>query len=398
MNAIIRFLHKPFFRSYRTLFGLWLIIALYTYWKNMVHNRVPENTYYIFKYVYVHAIQGLTLYGEYLSQYVDENHYGPFFSLFIAPFAVLPDWLGYLLWQLLIVFALYVAVRLSDFKDKQKKFVLWFCAVEMLNCAFVAQFNGVIAALLIWSFVAVEKERDEWSTFAILLGTFIKLYGIVGLAFFFFSKHKVRYVLSFVVWTIVMFCAPMIISSPEYVVSQYVDWYHSLSIKNHLNIGSWDQNISLLGIVRRWSGGQTYSDLWIIIPGLIAFAAAYFRIDRWKERWFREMVLANVMMFVTLFSTGTESYGHIISMVGVVIWYTATPWRRGKWDIALMVFAFILTSLSPSDLCPAYIRKTYIIPYSLKALPIVLIWLKLTWEMVKKPLSPVLSPSGERES
>ena len=58
----------------------------------------------------------------------------------------------------------------------------------------------------------------------------------------------------------------MLITSPEYIVGQYADWYHSLSIKNELNIHSWDQNISFLGIVRRWTGCTTYSDLWLIAP------------------------------------------------------------------------------------------------------------------------------------
>ena len=47
-----------------------------------------------------------------------------------------------------------------------------------------------------------------------------------------------------------------------------------------------------------------------------------------------------------------------------------------------MVFAFILTSMSPSDLFPAFLRKTYVHPYALKALPCVVIWLTLIYEMI----------------
>jgi hypothetical protein len=46
-----------------------------------------------------------------------------------------------------------------------------------------------------------------------------------------------------------------------------------------------------------------------------------------------------------------------------------------------MVFAFLLTSMSPSDLFPAYLRKTWIQPYALKALPVAIIWLQLTYEL-----------------
>ena len=88
--------------------------------------------------------------------------------------------------------------------------------------------------------------------------------------------------------------------------------------------------------------------------------------------------------FTVLFSTGSESSTYIIAFVGVAIWYWAAPWQRTRWDIALMVFAFILTSLSPSDLFPAYVRQEWVQPYALKALPVTIIWLQLTLEMLCK--------------
>jgi hypothetical protein len=92
-------------------------------------------------------------------------------------------------------------------------------------------------------------------------------------------------------------------------------------------------------------------------------------------------------MFVVLFSTGSESSGYIIALVGVVIWYTACPWQRTRWDIFLMVFVFILSSLSPSDLFPAFLRKQYVQPYALKALPVVLVWFQLCYEMLTRDYS-----------
>ena len=113
-------------------------------------------------------------------------------------------------------------------------------------------------------------------------------------------------------------------------------------------------------------------------------ALCFFRIPQWKSLQFRYMTLASIMMFATLFSTGTESYGHIISLVAVVIWYTSAPWKRDNWDMALLVLSFVLTSLCTTDIYPQYIRKTYIFPYTLKALPITLIWFKLCYEMLTR--------------
>ena len=43
-----------------------------------------------------------------------------------------------------------------------------------------------------------------------------------------------------------------------------------------------------------------------------------------------------------------------------------------------------LTSLSPSDLFPAFIRKELVQPYALKALPVALVWLRLCYEIMSK--------------
>lgn len=338
----------------------------------------------IFKGVFWHVWNQTSLFIEYPQEYFDVNHYGPLFSLVIAPFAVVPDWLGMILWCVALSLFLYVAIRKSDLTKYQQVFILWFCAHELLTALFMQQFNIAIAAIIVLAFFLIEKERDTEAAFFIVLGTLVKLYGILGLAFFFFSKHKCRFVVSLVIWSIVLFALPMLISSPEYIVNQYQEWYYCLIEKNGENLNSLHQNISLLGMVRKISGLMTYSDLWLLIPGTLLFAIPYLRFSQYKNVAFRQTLLASVLMFLVLFSTGSESNGYITPFVGIVIWYTAAPWKRTNWDIALLIFAFVLSSLSPSDLFPAYLRKEWVQPYALKALPVTLIWFKLCYEMYTK--------------
>ena len=85
-----------------------------------------------------------------------------------------------------------------------------------------------------------------------------------------------------------------------------------------------------------------------------------------------------------VFSTGAENSSYIISMLGVAIWYIAVPWKRSRLDLCLLIFCFVLTSLSPTDLFPSYIRTYWIRAFALKSLPVVIIWLKLVWEMCTK--------------
>lgn len=365
----------------RTLFWVWMIIAV-TGMTRYGHGR--ENNYLIFKQVFWHVIHQLPLFVHYPAEYFDLNHYGPVFSLVIAPFAVLPTWTGMLLWLVALTLLLFFAVRRNVFTEYQQIFIYWFCAHELLNGVQMQQFNIAIAAIILISYCCIEKEKDFWAAFAIMLGTFVKLYGIVGLAFFFFSRHKGKFVLSLLFWAIIMFVAPMIISSPEYIIGQYHDWYVELVQKNSDNMFSQGTNISLLGLVRKISGCATYSDLWLIIPGMIAFALPYLRIGQYPNQAFRQTILASTLMFVELFSTGSENSGYITPVIGVVIWYTAAPWERSKWDIALMVYVFIFCTMAHSDFMPRYIRDEWMRPYGLKALPVVIVWLKLCYEMYTK--------------
>ena len=229
------------------------------------------NNFLVFKYVFWHTWNETSLYKEYPSEYFDVNHYGPLFSLVVAPFAVLPHPLGLLLWHVLLALLLYWTIRKLPIKPRIQVFILWFCAHELLTALFMSQFNIAIAAIIIASFCFIEKEQECTAAFFIVLGTFVKLYGIVGLAFFFFSKHKSRFIFSLLGWSALMYVLPMLISSPEYISGQYVEWYHNLVDKNSANLFSTGQNVSLLGIVRKISGLATYSDLYLIIPGIILF-------------------------------------------------------------------------------------------------------------------------------
>lgn len=381
LSAIFK---RPFFSDRRTLLALWLLLPVVA----ALSKLDKHNNFLIFRGVFWHTVEGLPLYGEYPDEYWDSNYYGPLFSLVIAPFAAMPEWAGLVAWLVALAMFLYVGIRHLPVGEGVKVAVLWFCAHELLTALFMQQYNVAIAAGVVLTFACLEREHDVWAAFFVMLGAFVKLYGIVGLAFFFFSRHKLRFTLALAAWAVVMFVAPMLISSPEYVVEQYRLWAESLTSKNAENLFSGGQNISLLGMVRKISGSEAYSDLWLILPGMALFALPYLRWQQFRHLPFRLALLASVLMFTVLFSTGSESSTYIIALTGMAIWYWTAPWERGRCDLALMVLAFVITSMSPSDLFPAYLRKTWIQPYALKALPVALIWLRLCWEMCRRDYAP----------
>lgn len=373
---------KEWLSDFRVIFAGWLIMALIPWLSRWLRDAFDLD-YSIFYHSFWHAWQQMPLYIIYPE---DGNYflYGPLFTVLMAPLAVLPYQLGRLLWMLIITVVPFWSIRKTCFTRYQQVFILWFVAAEAYLCTLDSESNSLILAILIFSFYLIDKEEDRWAALLIALGTTTKLFGIVGLAFLPFSHHKLKLIGWTAAWTAILLVLPMLVFGVDYISQQYLAWYDVLVHKNDLNQFAAGQNVSLLGIVRKVSGCATYSDLWLMIPGMVLFALPYLRFKQYQHAAFRQTILASVLMFIILFATSSENYGYIIAMTGVAIWYTAAPWKRDKWDVALMVLAFILTSMSSSDLFYKPLWREVIKPYSLKALPVTIIWLKLTYELCKR--------------
>ena len=233
------------------------------------------------------------------------------------------------------------------------------------------------------SYVFMSEKKDFWAAMLIALGTFIKLYGIVGLAFFFFSKNKPKLIFSLALWSLIFFLAPMIISSPDYIVERYIEWFNRLVVKNGTNavLGSY-QDFSVMGVVRRFTNDATIPNTPFLITGLILFSLPYLRFKSFSNKKFQLLQLASVLIFTVIFSSGSESPTYIIAFIGVAIWFVTQPNPKNRYVVFLLVFAMILTSFSHTDLFPRYIIENYVRKYSLKAIPCIIIWFVIVYEMI----------------
>jgi hypothetical protein len=369
--------NKPFVLA--VYFGL----SLFAVVKSVVVNHI-HNNYFVYKYGFLNTIHRQTVFGPQPQHYNDLYHYGPVFALVMAPFAVLPDWIGVILWVMFNAWALYMAIKLLPLKETQYLPVLLICAHELMTSSSNVEINPLIAALIILSFVFIRDKKDFWAALMICIGTFIKLYGIVGLAFFFLSKDKTKLIAGLLFWSVILFVLPMAISSPSYIIQTYHAWYGDILQKNLNNIGPSLQDISLMGLIRNIFNYRQLSNITVIIPGIMLFGLWYLRIKCYRLIPYQLLLLASTLIFVIIFSSSSESPTYIIAVAGVGIWFMNLERPVTGLEIFLLVFALILTVFSPSDLFPRYIRINYVQPYKLKALPCVLIWFKIIYETVSR--------------
>lgn len=370
--------------DYRIIFVIYIVVAAITAYSKYKRGTGGYNNYLIFKGVFTNTLQERNIFLQYPDLYFDSNHYGIFFSLLIAPFAMMPDGFGAVLWNVASTLVFLYAVYKLPFSDAKKSFFAWLCLQEFITAATYFQFNIILTGLLILSAVYIYERKETQSAFTILIGTFVKIYGIVGLSAFFFIKNKSKFILSFVAIALLFFVLPMLISSKEFGIQSYFDWYTSLSGKNLENqaLGT-RQDYSLMGVVRRILGNAEISNLIFLIPGFLLFMLPYLRIKQFKFLPFQLMILASTLLFVVLFSSGSESPTYIIAVSGVMIWFL----MQKKWtkvDIGLLIFVMIFTCFAFSDLFPKSIKEEVFIKYSTKAIPCIIIWFRVMYELLTK--------------
>jgi len=373
-----------FFLKRRNIIIIWVLAGLITAIKQYFLGETNShiNNYIIFETSFYHLLDHLNLYLEHPKDCLGLYLYGPVFAILIAPFSVLPTLVGYTLWNLLNAGILLYAIYQLPISEKDKAIVSWISLNCLITSLLNSQFHAICVALIILSYTFIHKKQFFWAAFFLVLGVSIKLYGIVGLAFFFFVDDKLKYILYGVFWSIVLFTLPMLFVGIDYILQCYVDWYQVLVYKNNLNtmLINTRTDVCVMGMFRRLFHNQSLSNLYFIIPGLLIFALSYLRISQFKNITFQLRLLASALLFIILASTGSESPTIIIGFVGVGIWYILSD--KTKLDIAILWFALIISSFSPTDVFPKFIREHYINQYALMVFPLLIVWLKLNWDIL----------------
>lgn len=374
------------------VYFLWMIIALLGTLGKVLGGPSSFNNFLIFKGVFWHTLSEKSLYQLYPDEYFDTNLYGPVFSWVIAPFAVLPTPVGCFLWGLANAGLLLYAIHLLPLKQAQKVGILLIGLLEMLTSIQNVQFNPMLTSWIILAYVMTVRGKESWAALFVALGFMVKIYGIIGLVCWFFSKRRWVFTGWFLAWVILLFALPMLLSSPSFVWESYGEWMARLASKNEKNrnalANAFMQDISVQGMIRRISGVQFW-DGWVLLPAAGVYAGSFFsNWKSWGQTDFQQRFLAFLLIGVVLFSTSAESATYVIAVLGVAWWYMVEPTPRPAWQVGLLVFLILLTSLSPTDLFPSFVRENLIKPYSLKALPCFLAWLVMARQFLFSTSQP----------
>lgn len=363
-NFLTGFLSKPFFSNKKAIIVVYLIAGILISLK--IAFLETWDNYDCFKASYFHLIKNLDLYLMYPLEHHASYNYSPFFAFLMGAYAYLPDWLGILIWNLTHTIPFLIAVNLLPIEEKKKIFLYWFCLVEYITAVESVQTNSTVTALIMLVFIFQNKEKNTWSSLFFVFGCFFKIYVLTAGVFFLCYGKKNAFILKALGWTLVFFSLPLLLVSFDQLTFLYHSWIGRLQIQ------SLREPLSMLGVINLFKiSGLTKE--WIMLAGTISMLIVLLKKQAHYDLHFRLLYLAAILLFTVLFNPGVESPTYIIGIAGVAVWYINR--ERVLWHRLLLGFVFIFTCLSPTELFPGFIKKTYFVPYHIKAIPCIIVWI-----------------------
>jgi hypothetical protein len=121
------------------------------------------------------------------------------------------------------------------------------------------------------------------------------------------------------------------------------------------------------------------------LAGVIILLAPLVQVPHWGNARFRLLFLASVLMFCVLFNHKAESPSFVIAVAGVAIWFAASARDRFAWIVLGVVV--VGTVLSASDAMPEVLQQRLFVPYKLKTLPVLWVWLLTQAELWRRNVS-----------
>ncbi len=372
-----------FHKGLTFLFFLFIILAIgvaiqkyfqsgTSFWGN---EQTHYNNFIIFKNSFGHLFHHQNLYDLYEKEYGDFYKYSPTFAFLMAPFYLLPNFAGLLLWNFLNCVLIFWGIKkLPQISDKTKFLILAFSIIELITSIQNQQSNALIAGLLLLAFSMMEKQKTILPTLLIMLCFYTKLTGILATVFFLFYEKKWKLIAWSTIWIIVLAALPLLIISKQEFVFQYQSWINLL-VNDHVQ----SAGVSIYGLVQFFLSNAIPKNT-ILIIGIILFLVPLLKRKCFSQFNFRLNYFCSLLIWIVIFNHKAESSSYILAFVACAIWYFTN--EKTRLNTLLFVFCFLFISLSPTDLFPKIIRNNFIVPYHLKALPAVLVWITITFRLL----------------
>jgi len=359
-------------RARHSIFALYLASAVFVTVQQGVVGR--SNNFKVFRAAAVNLLAHRDLYAAHPDQHFDFYKYSPTFALLFAPFAGLPFAPALLIWSLLNSLLLWYAVR-RLLPDRQATLALALVYLEVLFAMQYTQSNGLVTALILLAFLALEQGGQLRAALLIGLDAFIKIFPLGAAALALFHPRRWRFTLLFAAVGAGLALLPLVVIPPHELVAQYRSWL-AIEVSDASRVNRGD---SVMQYLHQWLG-MNWPNWPLQLAGtLVLLAPIAVNRERWSDRAFRLRFLCSLLVYLVLFNHQSERASFVIAYTGLAIWYAASepdPVRN-----AIAFAALIALVLQDVQIVPWAVHDA-LGQYRVKAIPCLVAWIVMQTELL----------------
>lgn len=375
---------RPFMASEHTWLAVYFTIALIA---TSICAARQCNNFLIFRAAFDHLIAGRDMYAAYPREHMDLFKYSPTFALLFAPFAKLPFQLALLGWNLLNVLLLYQAIRLALPKP-QRITALQVAGIGLISTTDGTQSNGLVAALIILAFVALERDHVAAAAVAVVVGTLVKLFPLSAALFALPRRDRWRCAAWAVAAAAILIALPLLVTDASTLGAQYRSWYVLGSV-DALDRGA--SVMRLLHVVTGYDGPNW--PIQLAGAGILVLPLLW-RPGRWADPDFRRAFLGSLLVYSVIFNHKSEQPSFMIAVAGVAIWYAVSERTLARTAIMMsMLFATapVLMAVAAPIAVPWTVDASLLITCACCAVA----WLTMQAELLELFPARTVAPEGE---
>lgn len=310
----------------------WLIVAYVAAaafaWYTRTFTPHHHWTFPVFRESFLHLLAQRNLYAPDPAQGYDLFKYSPTFALLFAPFAIVPPAIGLLAWDLLNALVLLAAVG-TVLPRREAAIAALVLLPEVFVSAQASQSNALVAGLILFAFLALERSRLTAAAIAIGLGTAIKIFPLAAVSFALPHRTRWRFAWRLVLVGVVLMLLPLGVVSMA-VLRQEYRWWAAVESVDALAHGA-----SVMGLLARALPGS-WPNWPVQLAGTIALLAPLVARPReWMDGRFLRLYLCSLLVYVVLFNHQAERPSYVIAVTGVAIWFATSPMTLWRTSLAL---------------------------------------------------------------
>lgn len=333
------------------------------------------NNFLIFKYSFKHIVSESPLYLWNKEECYDLFKYTPTFALFFGLFSWGGDLVGLLLWSLINSLLPFYAILKLVSTVRQRIFGFSILLIgESLTSLLNSQSNGIVLGLMILALASFQKGRDYSTVSFILICAFIKVFGILVFALYWFRREKLKQVIPFtLIMGLTLLLLPLVVVEFEYLKEQYLSWFNLLFRDSSRFV-----KYSVMGWIQSWFH-VIPNKFALLVVGLAIQSIFVFthkkpsntQIIQWGALW---------VVWSVIFNHMAESATFVIAIGGMMV-YGLFEHQLSKVDILIWILVILFTILGPTDIYPVNWRIWIVETAQLKVFPVILFWVYATYQL-----------------